>query len=287
MIRNSRKSSPKAFSLIELSVVILIISILITGILSVSVSGVQNAKTKVTRDRMDQIYIALANYVAVNKTFPCPAAINKSKGAANYGDAATNGPTCSTYGGVTSSGDLVYGMVPVNDLGLSEEMAEDGFGSKFGYVVDDRLTVASTFDNGFTSSDADGYQPITVTQKPANTTISADFLIISHGANRYGSYPANSTSTISTTGADADELVNDQSGYTASFTSISTSSDIFDDIIKIGVLTNLISEFQLYSVIQCKYSGYTDWDYKGVSACASSQTRICHAFGQSTVQSAC
>jgi prepilin-type N-terminal cleavage/methylation domain-containing protein len=76
---NNRKSSPKAFSLLELSIVILIASILVTGALSVSSSMTDERKIIITKDRMDVIYKALGTFLLKNKRLPCPASLLEIK----------------------------------------------------------------------------------------------------------------------------------------------------------------------------------------------------------------
>jgi type II secretory pathway pseudopilin PulG len=65
----------KAFSLTELSVVVLVASAVLVGILSVQTSSNSTNKTKVTNDRIGQIYKALKVYVGAHKRLPCPASI--------------------------------------------------------------------------------------------------------------------------------------------------------------------------------------------------------------------
>ena len=128
----------KAFSLIELSIVIIIISILISGILSSSITSINNAKIRNTRDRMAQIYQALGQYLVVNKRLPCPASIILLKSDADYGKEVGTDGSCSGTGIYQSSSNanLVYGMVPIRALGLVNEMGEDGFESKIAYIID-------------------------------------------------------------------------------------------------------------------------------------------------------
>jgi len=47
-----------AYSLLELSIVIVIISILITGAMTTAVGSISNAKVKITKDRLQIIYKA-------------------------------------------------------------------------------------------------------------------------------------------------------------------------------------------------------------------------------------
>ena len=138
----------RAFSLIELSVVITILSVVAVGILSISVGGVSNNKAKATNDRMSLIYSALGEYVLVNKRLPCPASIKEVKSSINYGVEGTASGSCTAGIGVyssTAATNLVYGMVPVKTLGLNNILGEDGYENKIAYIVDKSYTSTSTF----------------------------------------------------------------------------------------------------------------------------------------------
>src|SRR3989338_7419279 len=119
----NKKVFKKAYSLIELSIVILIISILITGALTVSVGSVNNAKIKNTNDRLQQVYKALGNFLVANKRMPCPASLKKIKTTdSDYGAEVGSQGACSGSGVYqsTTSANLVYGMVPRSEEHTSE-----------------------------------------------------------------------------------------------------------------------------------------------------------------------
>lgn len=139
----------KAYSLLELSIVIVIISILISGVMTTAVGNINYAKTKVTKDRIQVLYKALGNFVATNGRLPCPAGLTVLKTNATYGTSIGAAGTCSGSGVYTSTANtnLVYGMVPVATLGLSKEMGEDGFEDKISYVVDKNFTAAANLNS--------------------------------------------------------------------------------------------------------------------------------------------
>ena len=300
--------------MIELSIVIVIVSILITGALSVSVNAVNNAKTKVTKERMAEIYRALGNYVVINKKLPCPAPITDTKsGSANYGT-ATNTILCASTVGVSqslNSSNLVRGMIPVQTLGLPLDMAEDGFANKFEYIVDKNYTVASaavTPSGGVgdfgTSSTANlviyekpGSRPIALTSVSgvaySNNNTAAVFIILSLGSNKSGAYGADSTlrNVVST---DDEEKINtptasNERSYGNIFYNSSGNSDVFDDILFFKSRNALISDFNALSLIPCLATTSTE-SYGTISwpvawydqeKAASAATSRCSAFGYS------
>ena len=270
-----QKNPKTAYSLIELSIVILIISILITGALSVSVRSINNAKIKVTRDRMAEIYKAMGTFLIANNRLPCPASLNLDKSNMSYGNPTGTNGTCTVANGViasTTATNLVYGAVPTKALGLSSEMAEDGFGSKFSYVIHKGFTTTIAATTGLHTTTAP-YAPtapiIQIKENPAATssTQHAIFALISHGANKAGAYNANAI-TQNVASADTDEIDNALPTLTTSttanfndtFISVSSNSDSFDDIVFYKTRNQMIQDFDAMSVIPCSTTPFTDAD---------------------------
>lgn len=268
LISNNAK---KGFSLLELSIVILITSILMTGALSITLNFDGRTKEKVTKERMDIIYNALGAYFLKYRQLPCPAQLKKSKILdADYGQAATNigvcnfGANTSVYTNIIGNNILAYGMVPIKDLGLPVEMAEDAYGSKFSYIVDKNMTYSISFrDNGST---------INYGEKPVDSTIvlgaNAPFAIISHGPNRAGAFLADSriqntlpvgdeirnTVQITNEAASVPEGTFAGTGLNSILKS-SGNNDLFDDIVKTGITRqNFVTNFNADGYIGCPAS---------------------------------
>ncbi|MBU6339195.1 MAG: type II secretion system GspH family protein [Rickettsiales bacterium] len=270
MKKYGKKKSNTAFSLLELSIVILIIAVFISGIMYAAAGASNIAKAKVTTDRMKEIYRAIGGYLSTNGRMPCPAPITDIKGATTYGNSQTDGKgnasgncyqanTTSRLSGVFVATNLLYGMVPVQDLRLSSDMAEDGFGSKFAYIVDQRF--AGFKENGSTTYNFD-YAPDTsvITIKEAidgstTQTISSDaaFAIISYGANKSGAYSANSA-TQNARSSDSYEQENDLNAgvFDSNLISVAKRDDIFDDIIFYKTKRDIMVDFSVYSLVTCK-----------------------------------
>lgn len=308
-----QKKVKKAFSLIELSIVIVIVSILVTGALSTSVTAINNAKIKVTEDRISQIYNALGVFLLKNGRLPCPASVllTKSGTDTSYGAEKGTAGTCAgsstgTYSSTTST-NLVYGAVPFQTLGLPIEMGEDGFESKIAYIVDKRFTSSSTFG----TTTATGI--ITVLEKPAATsqtsTSDAIFVLVGYGANESGAYPANSASQNTPLSTDTSEQSNDAvvvvstttATFTDSFVASSGNSDVFDDVVFYKTRDQMLQDFNAFSLVPCTSAsstgtyygtsitwpiGYYDQNVVATTSCPSGYlqgpskpTRKCKAFG--------
>lgn len=310
------KKIKTAYSLLELSIVIIIISILITGALSVSVGSINNIKVKTTNDRMKEIYKAMGNFLVANRRLPCPASIYKIKTVdSDYGAEVDGGAGCDTEDGVLSStfdSNLIYGMVPVKTLGLSSDLAEDAFESKIVYIVDKRFTSASAigvspdFGAANTFSTAPFTTRITVNEKPSGVTqtmtTDAIMVLLSHGSNKAGAFNTNSAAQIAR--GDTDEQDNDAGTInttgtpdTGSFDSTviasSTNSDTFDDIIFFKRRNDFVEDFKAMFLIPCQDAGVAFGNMKNAyygqvvyatASCANPNedkrlTRKCEAYG--------
>ena len=290
------KRRKTGFSLIELSVVILIISILASGAISVSGVFLVNAKNKQTKDRMDAIYKSIGAYVAKNHHLPCPSSFENSKTDSGYGVEEGTSATINTArtcdeDTIFNSSDLSninYGMVPVSTLGLSDEMAEDGFGSRFSYIVVEQLagpnyndTTPGVFSEGFSYYSETSAEMIQIIQTQSGNVIqNVAFAIISHGQNKLGAFNANSTTQNSVTGISAQEGQNVISNIVSgdadfgqhpshvglvTFTA-SDSDDGFDDIILYKSRDEIIDDFSLGHLYFCDDSdtNYSGDNYSGI-----------------------
>lgn len=284
-----KKINKSAFSLIELSIVILIISILLTGALGLSIQRANQEKIRLTKERMETIYKAMGIYLANNRKLPCPASMNTVvKSEVAYGTAATS---CTAAPGSasgywqstdsTNSPNVFFGMVPTLTLGLSSDMAEDGFGSRFGYKIVSGFTNTTTFGYGSSSAatsknyaqDSASYriniQELVGNSSPTIKTITDDaaFAIISYGPNRAGAWSPNAT-TQNTVSSDSDgEGVNDVNSPDATTGKATFDQDVvlkaddidaFDDIVFYKTRDEMTFDFDLLGLIACDEASPTN-----------------------------
>lgn len=316
-MKRARKS---AFSLVELSVVLLIISILVAGTITVSTAMVNKSKTENTKQKMKEIYDAMGAYLLKNYALPCPAPLNVVKSTAGYGVAGAAG-SCNADGiyASTLQSSVVYGMVPVNTLGLPSSMAEDEFGSKIAYVINKKYTIVeyptATDNGGFSFYLGGGSGAIRAYELPSTNYIDdLMFMLISFGANKYGAFNA-SAAVQNGASADVSEAKNQLSSITnnsfptadtasfgvnsahpsnVTFTISSAASDVFDDISLFKSRADMMIDFNAMFLAGCDDSslnmgsGFSNAFYGQIknknSACASPNTDItpskkCGAFG--------
>lgn len=267
-----------AYSLIELSIVMLIISILITSGFSLASNSIANAKIKVTNERMSLIYQALGNYILQHRGLPCPARLDLISSDSNFGAEASrdsNGKCVASSGIYVSTSvdssyadNLMYGTLPIRSLGLSNEIAEDGFGTKFSYIIDIRFAKYAATQTP--SSQNDDFS--TTVTNPSNTsanryikiinspdieiTKDAIVTIVSHGANKLGGFNANST-TQNQIPADQYEQNNainiaNSPSFDDQFVQEVSDASGYDDMILFKRWQDFINDFSLMHMVPCR-----------------------------------
>ncbi len=295
-MKSKFENNHKAFSLLELSILIIVISLIATGVLLNNVASFNSDKMKITNERIQKIYQALGSYLLVNGKLPCPAPINAVKlTSPSYGVAATEDGNCATTDGVyqsdvTGAENLVYGMVPVKTLGLDSDFAEDGYESKFDYIIDKRFTNSSTFSTtnvtNSTSVSNSSCSMIKVTFREAilsneyqnSCDDRAFFAIVSHGSNKLGAFNANS-STVNSSSNNQDEIDNSATNFTDAATNSATFHinkrleaantinsgtktyfNVIDDVVFFKSRDNMVKDFNAFSKIDCLTNGYNSDD---------------------------
>lgn len=176
--KNKRNSG---FSLLELSVVLLIIG-LIAG---VALQFKQSAGTDcvgATKVQLAQIDQAIHAFVSKNDRFPRPAVRTAGVEDPLFGREATSG--------LDTSGGITYGALPFQALGLSPSLAGDCWGNKFTYAVTTSLTDSAKY---LATAPATTYDGEITLKSSAGSTVSTNtaYAIISHGLNATGAVKVN------------------------------------------------------------------------------------------------
>ena len=289
-MNNKLTTKNRAFTFVELSVVILIIALLMFGTFSSS-GVVNNMKENITRDRMNVLYQALGDFLLQQKRLPCPASILVPRGGANYGKEVRDGNYCrglteatpkgiylSNITGQSSHDKVVFGMVPTNTLGLSEDFAEDAFGNKISYFIDEDFTY-----NFISEPDVSLSVPSFGTANYKNTLfikersnngenfINSDAIIVlvSGGANGFGAFKNNGVQNSRSVNS-AEELENDVYNLTIDgnqhfnkiFYSNFEDSENFDDIVLFKTRNDFVNNFGAMSLIPCKGDYISDKDFE-------------------------
>jgi prepilin-type N-terminal cleavage/methylation domain-containing protein len=265
VIRNKVSKPKSAYTLIELSIVILIISVLMMGGLTITISSLNKAKKISTQNKINEIYNAVGKFLLENKRLPCPASLTLTKDSNLYGVESRDGSgECNVS---LSKDNLYYGMVPAKTLNLPLNMGEDYFGGKISYIIDKRFATnfqdnISNKTTGFGTTQA--YTgAMTIYEKPSSISraITADaiLIILSHGLNKFGAFNNNAT-VQNARSSDSDESENDANsgvanGFDKNFIYNSQNSKIFDDVMIFKTRNQIVQDFNAFYLIACLDDG--------------------------------
>ena len=223
----------QGFSLIEISLVVVIMAIIGGSILALLSTQQSSARTSATHTKQDAVKQALINFVGQNRRLPCPAVATLAAGTPNYGREATNPGTCTsaTIIGATSNRNA-RGIVPWVALGLSDEATLDGYNRRFTYQV----LLSETNLNAATLSGLRGNITLhsatpTAGGNQTNAGRLATAVIVSHGNNGFGAYlPQTGVLMALPTGADELENTDNDVAFMQKDFSGSTTNP-YDDIV--------------------------------------------------------
>jgi len=181
------------FTLLEISLVLLILSLMLSGVLAMLAQESRRSNAAELEMKMDAIERALASYSKRSDAYalPCPSNPELALTHADFGFAAS--PGCTTGSGSRAipaayrNASAASGTVPVRTLGLPDEYAFDPWGNKFTYMV----TIAITATNILQTSavtDNTMLQEIRLYSTDASTGFFVSATVVSHGVNGSGSF---------------------------------------------------------------------------------------------------
>lgn len=176
----------KAFSLLELSIVMVVIAVTLTA--GLDLVNDKTSKLEQTKDRIQEVRDAIALYRQRNSgKMPCPAPLNVSTSDSTFGVALSEVNCKLTAVGTGTYRNSTYGVrvggVPINTLGLANKYAFDTYGNKLTYVVTEDAVDGTDTDLG----------KIPIFDANDNIISSPIFLILSHGADGRGAFNINGT----------------------------------------------------------------------------------------------
>ncbi len=178
------------FSLIELSIVLMISGILFAAFISLYDIRLKQQKIKTTDRNIAVVQVALHNFLSQNGRLPCPADINLSRGEVGYGTEikCSSHPTPkeikTAYS--TDKQKISIGILPIRTLGLSDLFAEDGWKHPLSYAV----TTAITNEGIPIGQNINKSGAIKIIDSEGNDILDppALYTIISHGPSGSGAY---------------------------------------------------------------------------------------------------
>jgi prepilin-type N-terminal cleavage/methylation domain-containing protein len=229
-VAKSRKES--GFTLIELTIVILIGGILISFMGTALLAFMKRNEISKTKFNMEKVQIAMTQYFHINGHYPCPAPRTSGPEDADFGRQVTdvcNSP--AAFAGTVKSNGVRIGAIPTRTLNLPDKFMADAWGQKFTYAVTESLATEHSFkaeEGKIIIEDSASHSLIT----PVG---SGHFIILSHGRTGNGSFPISGSltrsisCTIFTNSVDEENCDDDNEFISTLVNSDTQSSGFFDD----------------------------------------------------------
>lgn len=209
-----RHQLQRGFTLVEITIVMVIAAIMLTMGISAFTAAMENAAHSATSKRLELIKESLSAYLARNRRLPCPDLPGAAGNLAGSGD-----DNRTTPGDLNTTCSAAVGVVPYSDLGLSRDAVIDGWDNFISYAV----TASATATSDWTRSGS--FYPgklgnLTVALRDpatsATTTLltgaeNAVLVLVSHGPNGFGAWTIQGTQNAAPV-AGSDEATNASGG---------------------------------------------------------------------------
>lgn len=179
------KTGSKGFTLIEMSVAIMIIGLMIAPAMYLYGQKLKVEKIEQTKDAMKWAEMSMADYYSMYARYPCPASTIAQPGDANYGRedcSATPVGVVTVMSNTVPAVEIMIGSVPFRQMNLQEQQSYDGYGNRLTYAIPRFLTDSTTFDpeaGAISLVDINDVNMLPVAD-------SARFILASHGADGVG-----------------------------------------------------------------------------------------------------
>lgn len=221
----SLKLHQSGFSLVELTIVLVIVALLSGGLMFGLSGQREQIQSKEARQQLESIREALIGFAMTNGRLPCPAPANLPNTDPAAGKART--PPCADA--------LRFGVIPWVTLGLSET---DPWGNRFTYFASAKFTAALAADaqasftlstGSATAVPADNSGTANVKDNGLDVASDVPAVIVSHGNRGTGAFQPTGAQLP---GAIGDEAENADVEVNLNPTFIAhTPTDNFDDLV--------------------------------------------------------
>jgi len=206
-----KSSRSGGFTLVELAVLLVIISLVAVGALTMRENKAVVETSKDTLKHLHKLKLALGKYARANGHLPCPSDPKLTINDNNFGKDVRADATADCSAALESytpdtaiegeCADKIFsGMVPIKELGLNLDDMVDSWGRRITYAVGGNMTKTTTYDyasnaikllrkfkrasTGSTlTTDGDGNTTGDIVIAPVG------FILLSYGPDGVGAYP--------------------------------------------------------------------------------------------------
>jgi prepilin-type N-terminal cleavage/methylation domain-containing protein len=233
MHASGKNISNKGFSLVELSIVIVIVGIMLAAALKMGSASMNSAKITDTERKLAVIQSALQLYYETNGKLPCPAKSDDALTDATFGVEDCVTPTIS-------GGGVLGGVVPSRTLNVPDSYMFDGWGNRISYFIHDGSNTTGLWTDTPLTPGAYCTTDLKINDAAGNQVSSTPiYVLISHGKdgegayNRGGTRKANVGGKAQSTNAAATNNISATDTYVdAPINDGNVTANYFDDIVR-------------------------------------------------------
>lgn len=207
-------TTQRGFTLIEMAIVLIIITILIGGLAVPLSTQIQARRIAETNKTLEEAKEAIIGYAMTHKStdgnqrpyLPCPDTDGDGREEARVTGVGT-GPE------LDGSCPQSFGFFPWVDLGGA---AHDAWGNRLRYVVTRKLSNQISGFSSSTDRNTGAWKDIASSNgcAPVNVAAGVPFVLVSHGPNGWGARNVNGNTLAAPSGADENEnLLGDNACY--------------------------------------------------------------------------
>lgn len=228
----------KGFSLVELSLVIVVVGMLLVMALPLGKAQLNLKSYEGTAERIAIIQKALVVHAREHKGLPCPASKTEAPNAAGFGMASDC--AAAAVAGTLEIGShpslVRIGAVPTRTLNLPDSMMFDAWGNRLTYAVTKAAAGAALESGVISVVDANGNE---ITTPPATAT----YAVLSSGADGKGTHNRGGAATAAcgSASSDSENCDNDIVFRDTVINDGGTPAHFYDDVVRWST-TSLLKE---------------------------------------------
>lgn len=242
--------SRKGLSVAEIAIVLLIVSAVFGGAISMLPNKKEADDLNFTESRIKQVDKAIKVFFKQYGYLPCPASRQDVMSSANFGVSTNCSAVATGVSDVTTGGstNIRIGAIPTRTLNLPDSYMFDAWDDKITYAMIKELGVSSANFNTIKETTTDVLIIKNASGTRVNTGYSATnknftaYLLTSHGKNRVGAYNNSNVmgKACSGTGLDLENCDNDDTFINTSHNLVPAS--YYDDFMHIVTRAMLFNE---------------------------------------------
>ena len=182
----------------ELSIILIIMSLMVGGVLNVLSMTVKKNEAERTRHEIQVVKNAIENYLKFNEVLPCPASLTAPSNSSQYGVSSNCAVANATHNAVDSTSgtaDILVGRkavirvgaVPTRTLGIDDKYSSDGWNNRLAYVVVKSLATTKASFLAYSSAAGGDIELKDINERTLSNN-PVGYLLISYGKTAVGAY---------------------------------------------------------------------------------------------------